>query len=292
MSRIKIAFITLSIIYIIHKSDGTFWKDYIEPTSAVLSIDTNFQESCAQRQAPGFVCMNCRILARCVFRGNMWDTIALEACDEAQGFYCHASEGRCSQNPGPCHPGAGAGDTLFACTSSGIFPDPWNCQQYHMCFPSGLQIVSVNVRCGGNTAFNPVTSDCSLSTTNNICQGQQFTCNEVGQMGAWPMNANIYYICMARTNANIRMLYPELYRCPVGLVFHNEDCVPPNGGGGGGNDFRCIRSGLFPDPANCRAYFFCDGNLRSQHITCPTGTYFNQIVNGCVRGTCPTNRIY
>lgn len=158
-----------------------------------------------------------------------------------------------------------------------------------MCFPSGPALVSVNVQCGGNSAFNPVTSDCSLTTTHPMCLGNQFTCDYVGQMNSWPMNANIYYICMARNNG-VRVLFPQLFRCPVGQVFFNDDCVPGNGNGNGNNNggggYICQRPGLFYDPANCRAYHFCDGNLRSQHILCPQGTYFNRLVSGCVRGTC------
>lgn len=112
-------------------------------------------------------------------------------------------------------------------------------------------------------------------------------------MAAWPLNANIYYMCMARTNG-VRVLFPQMFRCPVGEVFANDDCVPGTGGGilppGSGNNdgsgHICQRPGLFPDPANCRSYFFCDGNMRSQRIMCPTGTYFSRGVNGCVRGTC------
>lgn len=96
---------------------------------------------------------------------------------------------------------------------------------------------------------------------------------------------------MARTNVQ-RVLFPQLFRCPVGYIFSNEDCVlgsgnvfPPSDGTQGGN-FMCQRPGLFFDQSNCRAYFFCDGNLRSQRIMCPTGTYFNRMISGCVRGTC------
>lgn len=154
---------------------------------------------------------------------------------------------------------------------------------YHMCFPSGLNLISVNILCGGNYAFNPVTNDCSLDLTSRACQGSQFACNSVGDMGAWPLNPNIYYICMAQTGA-VRYMFPTLFRCPVGLIFRAGQCAPPNGIDG--NLFNCTKAGLFPDPFDCKAYFHCDGLLRSQHINCPTGTYFNQITLGCIRGTC------
>jgi hypothetical protein len=153
-----------------------------------------------------------------------------------------------------------------------------------MCFPSGPNLIAVNVLCGGNYAFNPVTNDCSLNLNNPVCRGNQFTCNNVGDMGAWPLNPNIYYICMAQTNA-VRVLFPTLYRCPVGQVFRGGSCVVSNGVEGPGG-FVCTRAGLFPDPYNCRAYFHCNGLLRSEHITCPSGTYFNRYTLGCIRGTC------
>lgn len=154
---------------------------------------------------------------------------------------------------------------------------------YHMCFPSGPTLIAVNVLCGGNYAFNPITNDCSLTMNSPVCQRPPFTCNNVGDMGAWPLNPNIYYICMAANNA-VRIMFPTLFRCPVGLIFRAGQCAPPNGIDG--NLFNCQKAGLFPDPFDCHAYFHCDGLLRSQHINCPTGTYFNQITLGCIRGIC------
>lgn len=90
-------------------------------------------------------------------------------------------------------------------------------------------------------------------------------------------------MCMAR-NDGVRVLFPELFRCPVGQIFRAGDCGVPNGIDG--NLFNCQRAGLFADPYDCHYYFHCDGLLRSQHIRCPTGTYFNQLTLGCIRGTC------
>jgi len=267
----------------IREIQADFWRRYVDPSAAVLSISTNYIDTCNARQAPGFVCMDCSILARCVFRNNGWDTVPLEVCDAGQNLFCHANEQRCSSNPGPCNPGGGQGGGNFACTSAGVFPDPFNCQMYHMCFPSGPAMIAVNILCGGNYAFNPITNDCSLNLNNPVCQGNQFTCNNVGDMGPWPLNPNIYYICMAENGPN-RVLFPTLFRCQVGHIFRGGQCGPPNGIDG--NVFDCQRAGLFPDPYDCHAYFHCDGLLRSQHIICPTGTYFNQLTFGCIRGTC------
>jgi 7-cyano-7-deazaguanine synthase in queuosine biosynthesis len=123
-------------------ANQNFWNRYIDTQVAqVISVDPTSIETCNQRQAPGrlnhvifftlthnmyfsagFVCMDCRVLARCVFRNNGWDTIPLEACDEGQNLYCNANEQRCSPNLGPCHPGGGGGSGSgnFACTSPGV----------------------------------------------------------------------------------------------------------------------------------------------------------------------------
>jgi len=287
-SAIILVFSALSAVNGINNSYSMVpWARYVDPKAAqVTSYQTVFLDSCNQRQAPGFVCMDCSVLARCVYRNNGWDTIPLEYCDAGQGLYCHANEQRCSANPGPCNPGAGQGGGNFICTDAGVFPDPFNCQMYHMCFPSGPNMISVNVLCGGNFAFNPITNDCSLDMTSPVCRGSQFTCNNVGDMGPWPLNPNIYYMCMASGNGGgtIRVLFPTLFRCPIGEVFRGGQCGLPNGIGG--NLYNCQRAGLFPDPYDCHAYFHCDGLLRAQHIICPTGTYFNVITLGCIRGVC------
>lgn len=168
-----------------------------------------------------------------------------------------------------------------------------------MSFPT---LIAVNVRCGGNFAFNPITNDCSLTTSHQVCQNAQFTCNNVGDMGPWPLNPNIYYICMAETgdNSPTLIMFPSIFRCPVGQMFRNGDCtvggigppgigppgIGPPGIGPPGTGVQCNRAGLFPDPLDCRSYFHCDGLLRARRLTCPNGTYFNQMTLGCVHGSC------
>jgi Chitin binding Peritrophin-A domain len=152
-----------------------------------------------------------------------------------------------------------------------------------MCFQSGMNLINVNVLCGGNYAYNPITNDCSLTLNHPICRGNQFTCNNVGDMGPWPLNPNIYYICMVASGPT-RSFFPTIFRCPLGQTFQGGQCA--EGNGIGGNVFDCQRAGLFPDPYDCHAYFHCDGLLRSQRIVCPVGTYFNQFTLGCIRGSC------
>ena len=73
-------------------------------------------------------------------------------------------------------------------------------------------------------------------------------------------------------------------RCPTSQTFVNNACSSQGDTGIGG--YECLRPGLFPDRADCRFYIFCNGNLVSQRIQCPTGTHFSPQSNSCIRGEC------
>lgn len=97
--------------------------------------------------------------------------------------------------------------------------------------------MTFSIQCSPGSAFNPQLNDCSLDANNEICRVPQFRCSAVGQMGAWPLNPNIFYICFS----NNARLFPVMYRCARGEIFSEDDmmCVesnwnPGNGGGGGG----------------------------------------------------------
>lgn len=212
----------------------------------------------------------------------MWEAIPLEICDETVGMYCHQGEGKCSTTLGVCNPLEGN----FVCSSEGVFPDPHNCQAFHMCHMRGNTFVAANVLCTGNSAFDPATGSCSINIAHEICNNVQFNCQRVGQMAPWPTNANIFYICMATSVNGNRVLFPNLFRCPNGQYFDNDKQACGTNGNGGGSSFNCPSPGLFKDPSNCNFYFFCNGNLSAQRIQCPTGTFFDTVNMGCMRGTC------
>ncbi|CAO1412967.1 unnamed protein product [Diamesa hyperborea] len=153
-----------------------------------------------------------------------------------------------------------------------------------MCYPNGVNLISFNVRCSGNAAFNSLTNDCSLTLNHESCLVPQYQCNFVGEMGPWTSNSNIFYICVASNTNNTRVLFPTLYRCPTSQIFVNNACS--NGGDTGVGGFECLRPGLFPDRADCRFYIFCNGNLQAQRIQCPSGTHFSTQSNSCIRGEC------
>uniref|UniRef100_A0A182WMK3 Chitin-binding type-2 domain-containing protein n=1 Tax=Anopheles minimus TaxID=112268 RepID=A0A182WMK3_9DIPT len=253
--------------------------------SQILSV-TQFQTStCADRQSPGIFCSDCNTVAVCVKIGNSWETYWVESCSQTAGLYCNEFDGGCSDSLGSCNPTREGG---FECNTPGVFPDPYNCRLYHMCFLNGNNPVAIHMDCGG-AAFSPATGDCSLTLNDTVCLTPQFTCNVLGQMDAWPGNNNIYYICAAEMVNEVRVLRPRLYRCPANQMFQNGQCVqrdwsnmPP----GTMVPHECQRPGLFVDPSHCRYYYSCNADLVPTHLLCPEGTYFNANTLSCVLGFC------
>lgn len=226
-----------------------------------------------------------------------WRPIPVETCNTEDGYYCNLASKGCSNRTGPCHPFGFEGN--FACTSEGVFPDPYDCQKYHMCHLVGHSHISENIECGADRAFSAATGDCSLTLTDSVCNEAQYNCSNAGDSHSWPGNLNIFYVCKARYERGARILYPTLYRCSPGEIFNGRDCVVKhhhqhagnnNGTVGGDSDdmkpFACKTSGLFADPRNCQSYYYCDALSRWKRYTCPSRTHFDDKVKSCMRGTC------
>lgn len=114
----------------LHQSAQIWWSRATSAKHQVFSICTwQFPPNFIKNKfvALGFVCMECSILARCVFRNNGWEAIPLELCDAGQNLYCNANEQRCSASPGPCNPGQGG--SLASCTSAGVL----YARSFHAC---------------------------------------------------------------------------------------------------------------------------------------------------------------
>lgn len=238
------------------------------------------KDSCADRQSPGYICPTCNDLAICVKRNNAWETIHVEECDTANGFFCNAQQGSCSNQTGTC--------LTFKCASVGIFPDPFDCHSYHVCYSAGNNFIGIGFDCSAGTAFNPLLADCSLRADHELCTKFRYTCKRPGDTAAWPMNANIFYVCITDINpvTGDRHLYPNMYRCQQNYVFDGNRCVDSEDGVPPEIDFQCTAPGLFPDEESCRNYFYCSYDLKSEKHTCPTGTYFSVPSSACTIGEC------
>lgn len=256
---------------------------------AIASRETN---ECSERETSGLICQSCELLARCVRIDGAWETIPVEKCNPDEGFFCNLANKGCSNRTGPCNPFGF--EQNFPCTSEGVFPNPYDCQKYHMCHRVVHSPIPETVECGGDRAFSAASGDCSLSIRDDVCTEPQYKCKNAGDSHAWPGNSNIFYICKAKSERGVRILFPTLYRCSAGEIFNGHDCVPkqPHIIGAGGGEiidhqpFVCEKSGLFADTHNCQSYYYCDSFLRLRKYTCPSRTHFDNRVKACMSGSC------
>ncbi|XP_067647663.1 uncharacterized protein [Eurosta solidaginis] len=277
-------------------------------SSVQARIEPRESNTCAGRQSPGTICETCELLSTCVRHSSGWVNIPVETCDTQNGFYCNSLLGMCSNTTGPCHPFAVDGN--FPCTSHGVFPDPYDCQKYHMCYLAGATLVSVTVECAGTKAFDAATGQCSLALGDVTCMNRQFQCLSAGEAHAWPTNPNIFYICKAFSNQDERVLYPTLYRCSDGEVFDGYFCrqgiisteaplsrpitnSTDNGNGTSNSipttsmESKCTEVGLNADLEDCSSYYYCSAvNGNKRHHKCPSGTHFSATIASCVFGAC------
>lgn len=233
-------------------------------------------------------------MANCIdLGGGVWISYPIKTCDIANGSYCNLNEGDCSDSIGICSEVA----QTFTCTGEGIFPDPFDCQRYHMCVLYNQVYALESRTCAGLTAFSAVTSDCSASVLDSFCSGLQFTCEKVGDTGAWPGNSNIFYICIYADG----QYHPQMHRCLPGYHFENGRCLDTttttitsttitpttdSSGGGDNTQFQCEKFGLFLHETNCRQYYYCDGTNVAVLYTCVDGTYFDIVTSSCIAGSC------
>lgn len=241
------------------------------------------------------ICQSCSVVSNCLFLNDQWLTIPVDSCDTQNGYYCNLNDRGCSNSTGPCNPVGH--ETNFVCNTEGIFPDPYDCQVYHICFQTGPNYVAINMNCPGNSAFSPQSNECTSLLTDSVCTEPQFLCTNAGDQAAWPGNNNIFYMCIAANVNGERILYPVLFRCPSRQIFNGVTCVanesittnpdnpdPPTSENP--DNFVCQSRGLFPDPTNCQFFFICDSNLVSTRNECPANSFFDVNSGGCIRGTC------
>lgn len=261
---------------------------YCTGSTRILSFTSRETNVCSERESSGLICQSCDLLARCVRINNNWLTIPVETCNAEDGHYCNLAAKGCSNATGPCHPLGFEGN--FTCTSEGVFPDPYDCQKYHMCYRAGHTLVTANIECGGNKAFSASTGDCSKTIEDAVCTEPQYECEHSGDTHAWTGNLNVFFICTATFDHGVRILYPSLYRCASGEIFNGRDCIPKHQyvdvDGEMLPSFVCENGGLFADAGNCRSYYYCDSALKWRKYTCPHRTHFDNKIKSCVRGDC------
>lgn len=183
-----------------------------------------FEKECTK---PGMMCKSCKKLVMCIESEGKYEEMDLQTCSKEQT--CLNNE--CSEDPNPlCHTGD---QGSFMCTATAMFPDPYNCNIYHICAKkseavndnrdeSNVDYYHAAMKCDDDYGYDPVSTYCKNPLKNNACPDKLPvpTCQKLGQSGAL-INPSIYYICRL-TDSNT--LEPELGLCPHGKKFIGGRC--------------------------------------------------------------------
>ncbi|XP_049785728.1 uncharacterized protein LOC126188220 [Schistocerca cancellata] len=158
-----------------------------------------------------------------------YNNATIMQCDVANGMLCSADQATClPASESTC---CVCQEPTFTCHSVAPFPDPYDCQKYHLCTAIGQQPTTGSCR-RTDAAYNPLTADCTLTTSDRVCtEGPIKPCTASLEIGVVPENPAIYYICKPSAFGFI----PEMYKCPDGYIFdvNFAACVKSSTSSGG-----------------------------------------------------------
>ncbi|XP_065203712.1 uncharacterized protein LOC135833842 [Planococcus citri] len=232
----------------------------------------------------GFKCASCEELIHCVgIPTNSFKVSLINYCDNSKGQYCSMEKGSCVNDANACQI---FGLKTLHCEDTGAFPDPYDCNSYHMCIKRDDAWISTKHNCPEDRAFDPLTATCRFKLTHRVCQEKPVEpCMRPLQHGPILENPNIYFVCV-QNDVHDHRLEPRLYKCKPGHIYSEHVCIESASISSSEMKFVCEKPGNFADPRNCYRYFECDGDLKSAHKTCRPGTYFDPKEATCVKGTC------
>ncbi|KAF5308073.1 hypothetical protein FQR65_LT06448 [Abscondita terminalis] len=175
---------------------------------------------CQKPLLNGYTCKNCTLVVHCknstsnetVIGNCPTDKICLNG-DCVPGTKCSVSDIT----------------VPFACSSTGMFPDPSDCTKYHICVKLPNVTKHCEMLCEGNEnglkyGFNPEKVACSDVLPNNgQCQNNYVPlCKSLFETGAIP-RTSIYYECRYYVSKDgdidLTLLYPYQKRCNNGKVY-------------------------------------------------------------------------
>lgn len=167
---------------------------------------------------PGDSCKSCNQTKVCVDLGN-YEFIEIdgEYCEVDKNEFC--LKGKCTNGTNPyCPPGE---KPNFPCKLVGVFPDPFDCQVFHICCDKTGN--STQHSCPEKYGYDPLTTYCKIRLPTNLCPDTPPVpiCTKSGERGAILTNKTIYYICTKIKG----VLYPVQYLCPNGKIFVVDTCV-------------------------------------------------------------------
>lgn len=255
------------------------------------SLDLFIDETDCKKQGP--ICNGCGEVYTCIPIGNAWIIEKLYDCDTKNGYTCLESTASCTLEHNPDCPVEVDG-YKFVCHQTGLFPDAFDCQKYHLCIPTSSddprpEPESIPLTCSSGYYYNAKTGVCSKKlTSNGNCPAPAPLCANLGQTGNISGNAALYYVCM-KVNPTDVLFFPQMFVCGGGKEFNTTQkvCVDNSPQLATGTDGKCIQKGFFYDPTNCFYYYECSAAaVNPVRRACPSKTHFNYKTHACEDFTC------
>ncbi|XP_058128575.1 uncharacterized protein LOC131292849 [Anopheles ziemanni] len=163
----------------------------------------------------------------------------------------------------------------FTCSSSGVFPDPNNCNVYHVCL--AVNSISNVYRCAPGYVFDITTFACLRQLSSTACVTVRCVVGSPAYV-LYGTSRRYYAICDGQN------LPAQVYRCPNGALFTFFSASLPYGE----CVYSCTGQGNYPNSNNPNSYFQCyisNGRLVYTEVDCPTNTVFNSTLRYCILST-------
>lgn len=105
--------------------------------------------------------------------------------------------------------------------TTGSFPDPYDCNSYHVCSESNGNLISTKRKCPDERAYDSLTATCRFKSNHEVCRKSPVPpCENTLQTEAIKQNPNMYFVCVMKNEG----LEHVFYKCPAGHEFHKNVC--------------------------------------------------------------------
>ncbi|XP_055627536.1 uncharacterized protein LOC129769346 [Toxorhynchites rutilus septentrionalis] len=210
------------------------------------------------------ICTNCTAMSVCI-GGSASGAISCSGNYQ----YCNPGEieASCSTNPAEgCGGTSGSQVTPMVCSDMGVFPDPGNCNYYHVCLSETGR--SYLYECPQGTSFNIDAQQCRAQSAAGCTTCKCGTTSGFVYYG----NSRVYYCFCSVVNG---VTTSFIKKCPNRATFSMDtmSCV-----------FNCPGQGNFANSNRPSTYFQCyimNGRWVANLVSCPIGTIFNQTLSYC-----------
>ena len=225
-----------------------------------FAADTGVDDNCA---TPTPECYNCSAAPICVPLPNHVNySLGPYTCADVDEKKPYCNNGVCSNLPGDrCPP---EDQDTFTCTGGGLFPDPNDCQKFHICGNGTV----VSYTCSSNYVYSHAKEGCARRNVTTDCAVMKCRNTTVLEYVVYPKDANVYGICVRGE--------PTLFKCSDEDEFDTKTLKCK---------FVCKQEGLFPAP-NKAKYYECIYVAKNKYDLvewdCPAGTHFSPTREACI----------